>query len=216
MIREFSGGDVVYLLLAARWTIALALTAAIGGGILGLIVAFARIVPLRPLNWFAIAYINLIQGTPLLGQLFVLFFGLPLFGLPVDAWTAAALGLSLYSSAFLGEIWRGSLQSVPQRQWEAGASVGLTYFQRFGYIIIPQAVRISIAPTVGFLVQLVKNTSITALIGFVELTRASQIMTSATFAPLKVYLTAAAIYFVVCFSLSQLSRILERRIHVAR
>ena len=104
MIREFSGGDVVYLLLAARWTIALALTAAIGGGILGLIVAFARIVPLRPLNWLAIAYINLIQGTPLLGQLFVLFFGLPLFGLPVDAWTAAALGLSLYSSAFLGEI----------------------------------------------------------------------------------------------------------------
>nr|WP_306269757.1 amino acid ABC transporter permease [Pararhizobium sp. IMCC3301] len=215
-MREFSSGDIVYLLLAARWTIGLAVIAALGGGLLGLILACARIVPFRPLNWLAIGYINLIQGTPLLGQLFVLFFGLPLFGFSVDAWTAAALALSLYASAFLGEIWRGSLQSVPSRQWEAGASLGLTYVQRFAYVIIPQAVRISIAPTVGFLVQLVKNTSLTALIGFVELTRASQIMTSATYAPLRVYIVAALIYFVICFSLSQLSQVLERRIHVAR
>jgi polar amino acid transport system permease protein len=83
-------------------------------------------------------------------------------------------------------------------------------------VVIPQAVRISIAPTVGFLVQLVKNTSLAALIGFVELTRASQIITSATFAPLSVYLAAAAIYFVICFSLSQFSQSLERKIHVSR
>lgn len=216
MIREFSGGEIVYLLLAARWTIGLALTAAIGGGMLGLVVAVTRIVPFRPLNWLAIGYINLIQGTPLLGQLFVLFFGLPLFGLSVDAWTAAAIALSLYASAFLGEIWRGSLQSVSHRQWEAGASLGLSYGMRFRYVIIPQAIRISIAPTVGFLVQLVKNTSLTALIGFVELTRAAQIMTAATFAPLQVYLAAAAIYFVICFSLSQLSQVLERSMHVSR
>jgi polar amino acid transport system permease protein len=216
MIREFALADVGYLLLATRWTILLALTAAVGGGLLGLVVAIARVVPLAPVNWLAIGYINLIQGTPLLGQLFVLFFGLPLIGLSVDAWTAAALALSIYASAFFGEIWRGSLQSVPPRQWEAGASLGLSYRQRFIYVIIPQAVRISIAPTVGFLVQLVKNTSLTALIGFVELTRASQIMTAATFAPLQVYLVAAAIYFVICFSLSQLSQTLERRIHVAR
>lgn len=213
MIREFSSPDVVYLLLAARWTIGLALVAVLGGGLLGLLVALARILPVPPLNWLAIGYINLIQGTPLLGQLFVFFFGLPLLGFSVGAWTAAAVSLSLYASAFLGEIWRGALQSVPQRQWEAGASVGLSYRQRFTHVIIPQAVRISIAPTVGFLVQLVKNTSLTALIGFVELTRASQIMTAATFAPLQVYITAAAIYFVICFILSQLSRVLERRLH---
>ena len=216
MIREFALPDVGFLLLATQWTLLLAATAAIGGGILGLFIAIARVVPVPPLRWLAIGYINLIQGTPLLGQLFVFFFGLPLIGLSVDAWTAAAFALSIYASAFFGEIWRGSLQSVPQRQWEAGASLGLTYSQRFRYVVIPQAIRISIPPTVGFLVQLVKNTSLAALIGFVELTRASQIMTAATFAPLQVYLVAAGIYFVICFNLSQMSQVLERRIHVAR
>jgi polar amino acid transport system permease protein len=216
MIREFAGADIVYLIAAARWTVLLALTAVVGGGLLGVVIAVLRVVPLRPLNWLAIGYINLIQGTPLLGQLFVFFFGLPLLGLSVDAWTAAALSLSIYASAFFGEIWRGSLQSVSQRQWEAGAALGLTYAQRLGHVVLPQAIRISIAPTVGFLVQLVKNTSLTALIGFVELTRASQIISGATFAPLPVYLSAAAIYFVICFSLSQFARSLERRLHVAR
>jgi polar amino acid transport system permease protein len=216
MIREFALSDVGYLLLATRWTLLLALTAAVGGGVLGLFFATIRVLPFAPLNWLAIGYINLIQGTPLLGQLFVFFFGLPLIGFSVDAWIAAALALSIYASAFFAEIWRGSLQSVPNRQWEAGASLGLSYTQRFIYVVIPQAVRISIPPTVGFLVQLVKNTSLTALIGFVELTRASQIMTAATFAPLKVYLIAAAIYFVICFTLSRFSQVLERRVHVAR
>ena len=216
MIREFGAVDVIYLMEAARWTLLLALTAMVGGGLLGVIVAVLRVVPFKPLSWLAIGYINLIQGTPLLGQLFIFFFGLPLIGLSVDAWTAAALSLSLYASAFFGEIWRGSLQSVSQRQWEAGAALGLTYAQRLGHVVLPQAIRISIAPTVGFLVQLVKNTSLTALIGFVELTRASQIISGATFAPLPVYLTAAAIYFVICFSLSQLAHMLERRLHVAR
>jgi len=216
LIREFGAVDVIYLIEAARWTVLLALTAMVGGGLLGVIVAVLRVVPFKPLNWLAIGYINLIQGTPLLGQLFIFFFGLPLIGLSVDAWTAAAVSLSLYASAFFGEIWRGSLQSVSHRQWEAGAALGLTYTQRLGHVVLPQAIRISIAPTVGFLVQLVKNTSLTALIGFVELTRASQIISGATFAPLPVYLTAAAIYFVICFSLSQLAHLLERRLHVAR
>src|SRR5690606_42030102 len=142
----------------------------------GVFVAVARVGPVPPRSWLAIGDSNRSQGAPLLGRLFVFFFGLPLIGLSVDAWTAAAFDLSIYASAFFGEIWRGSLQSVPQRQWEAGASLGLTYTQRFRYVVIPQAIRISIPPTVGFLVQLVKNTSLAALIGFVELTRASQIM----------------------------------------
>jgi polar amino acid transport system permease protein len=216
MIREFALPDIVYLLLAARWTLLLAHVAMVGGGIHGLLVAILRVVPFRPLNWLTILYINLIQGTPLLGQLFVFFFGLSLIGIQVDAWTAAAVSLSIYASAFFGEIWRGSLQSVSPRQWEAGASLGLDYAQRLFYVVLPQAFRIAIAPTVGFLVQLVKNTSLTALIGFVELTRAGQIISGATFAPLPVYLTVAAIYFVICFSLSELSHRLERRLHAAR
>ena len=123
MIRVFDFPDVIYLLEATRWTLLLALVATIGGGLLGLVVAIARVLPFKPLNWLAIAYINLIQGTPLLGQLFVFFFALPLVGLSVDAWTAAALSLSIYASAFFGEIWRGGLQSVHQRQWEAGAAL---------------------------------------------------------------------------------------------
>jgi len=215
MIRSFSEADIVYLVLATRWTILLALASMVGGGLLGLVIAVARVVPFRPLNWLAIGYINLIQGTPLLGQLFIFFFGLPILGLSVDAWTAALVALSIYASAFFAEIWRGSLQSVSQRQWEAGASLGLTYHQRLFHVIIPQAVRISIPPTVGFLVQLVKNTSLAALIGFIELTRAAQIISSATFAPLPVYLSAAAIYFVICFALSRFSQSLERKMRAA-
>lgn len=216
MIREFASGDIVYLLFAARWTLGLALMATLGGGILGLVVLVARILPFWPLNWLAIAYVNLIQGTPLLAQLFVFFFALPIIGFPVDPWVAAAAALSIYASAFFGEIWRGSVQSISTRQWEAGAALGLNYRQRLTHVVIPQAIRVSVAPTVGFLVQLVKNTSLAALIGFVELTRASQIMTAATFAPLRVYLVAALIYFIICFGLSRLSRILERKLHVAR
>lgn len=216
MIREFSSGDIVYLIVAARWTVLLALAAMAGGGLLGLVVAVCRVVSFRPLNWLAIGYVNLIQGTPLLGQLFVFFFGLPLFGIHVDPWLAAALALSLHAAAFFGEIWRGSLQSVSPRQWEAAAALGLPYRYRLTHVVLPQAIRISIAPTVGFLIQLVKDTSLTALIGFVELTRASQIVSAATFAPLPVYGTAALIYFVICFSLSRLSLRLERGTHAAR
>lgn len=214
-MRQFGANDLVLLLSGAGWTVALALVAMVGGGLLGLIVAVLRVAPWRPASWLAIAWINLIQGTPLLGQLFVFFFALPLFGLPVSSWTAAALALSIYASAFFGEIWRGSLQSVSARQWEAGAALGLSYPQRLTHVILPQALRISVAPTIGFLVQLVKATSLTALIGFVELTRAAQIVSGATYAPLPAYLTAAALYFVLCFSLSQLSKSLEGRLRVA-
>lgn len=216
MTRAFSGADVIYLIEAARWTVALALVAIVGGGVLGLVVAVFRIAAFRPLNWLASGYVNLIQGTPLLGQLFIFFFGLPLFKIQVDPWIAAAMALSLYSAAFLGEIWRGSLQSVSKRQWEAASALGMPYHQQLLYVVLPQAIRISVAPTVGFLMQLVKDTSLTALIGFVELTRASQIITAATFAPLPVYGAAAAIYFVICFSLGRLSARFERRPHAAR
>lgn len=216
MIREFGFNEVLFLLLAARWTVLLTLASLVLGGLIGLAFAVLRILPFRPANWLALAYINLIQGTPLLGQLFVFFFGLSILGLDVDAWTAAVAAFSLYTGAFLAEIWRGSLQAVPVTQWEASAALALTYPQRLRYVIIPQAMRISIPPTVGFIVQLFKNTSLASIIGFVELTRAGQIINAATFSPMRVYLTVAAIYFVICFSLSRASQRLERKLHVAR
>src|SRR3546814_816107 len=146
-----------------------------------------RVSRFAALRLLAGTYIHLIQGTPLLCILFVFFFGLSIFGLPVHAWIGATLAFSIYAGAFLGEIWRGALQSIPKTQWEAGASLGLGAAHQLRYVIIPQAVRVAVPPTVGFLVQLIKNTSLAATIGFVELTREGQLTTASTFQPFTVY-----------------------------
>jgi polar amino acid transport system permease protein len=216
MLRQFASGDLWYLVEAARWTVALTAIAFAGGGLLGLLVMVLRVVPLAPANWLATAYIQAVQGTPLLGQLFVFYFGFSIFGYDVSPWVAAGAAFSFYASAFLAEIWRGCVQAIPRTQWEASAALGLSFLEQLRYVIIPQALRIAIPPTVGFLVQLVKNTSLASVIGFIELTRAGQIVTGATFQPFLVYTCVAAIYFALCFPLSLLSRQLERSLHVAR
>jgi polar amino acid transport system permease protein len=217
MIREFALIDVYYLLLAARWTIALTALAFVGGGIVGLLIATLRVSPFAPLRWIGAGYVNLIQGIPLLAWLFVFFFGIPvLAGVQVSPWIAATVAFSVYAGAFLGEIWRGCLQAIPRQQWEAGAALGLSFAEQLRHIIVPQAVRVAIPPTVGFLVQLIKNTSLGAVIGFVELTREGQLTNAATYRPFTVYIVVALIYFAMCFPLTQWSRRLERTLHVAR
>lgn len=214
MIREFSTIDLFYLGAAVRWTILLTVTALVGGGLIGLLLAIMRVSNLLLFRAIAIAYIQVIQGTPLLVLLFIFFFGLSIFGLQILPWIAATAAFSLYAGAFLGEIWRGALQAVPRTQWEAGASLGLASVEQLRYVIIPQAVRMAIPPTVGFVVQLIKNTSLAATIGFIELTREGQLTTAATFQPFTVFTVVAALYFLMCFPLTQWSRILERRLHV--
>jgi len=213
MIREFGWIDVLYLVYAMRWTLALTATAFIGGAVIGILVAVLRVSRIWPLRAMAVVYTQAIQGTPLLVLLFLFFFGLSIVGLPVLPWVAAALSFSIYAGAFLGEIWRGALQSIPKTQWEAGSALGLGFMEQLRYVIVPQAVRIAIPPTVGFLVQLIKNTSLAATIGFVELTHEGQLTTASTFQPFAVYLTVAFLYFLICFPLTQLSRHLERRTH---
>jgi polar amino acid transport system permease protein len=215
MIREPNALDLLYLLSAARWTLALTAIAFIGGGLLGLLIMLLRVVPARPVNWLAVGWIQMIQGTPLLAQLFVFFFGFAIFGYRVSPWLAAGVAFSIYASAFLAEIWRGCVQAVPRQQWEASAALGLGFGQQLRYVIVPQAFRIAIPPTVGFLVQLVKNTSLASVIGFVELTREGQITTGATFRPFTIYGIVAVLYFCICFPLSQWSQRLERRLNVA-
>ncbi len=216
MIRELSYIDVLYLLAATRWTLALTALAFLGGGIVGLSVALLRVSSIAPLRWLGALYVLVVQGTPLLAWLFVFFFGLSIFGITVSPWLAALSAYSIYAGAFLGEIWRGCLQAIPRTQWEAGSSLGLSFPQQLRYVIVPQAMRLAIPPTVGFLVQLIKNTSLAAVIGFIELTREGQLTTAVTFRPFTVYLIVAAIYFALCFPLTQWSRRLERRLHVAR
>jgi polar amino acid transport system permease protein len=217
MIREFALIDVYYLLLAARWTIALTALAFVGGGIVGILIAILRVSPFAPLRWVGAGYVNVIQGIPLLAWLFVFFFGIPIIArVQVSPWIAATVAFSVYAGAFLGEIWRGCLQSIPRQQWEAGAALGLSFAEQLRHIIVPQAVRVAIPPTVGFLVQLIKNTSLGAVIGFVELTREGQLTNAATYRPFTVYIVVAMIYFAMCFPLTQWSRRLERTLHVAR
>ena len=125
-MRELTTSDMFWLLFAARWTIALTVVSILGGGLLGAIIMVLRVIPFAPAKALAIAYINLIQGTPVLGQLFIVFFGFGVFGYDVSPWVAAALAFSLYSAAFLGEIWRGGVHAVQHAQWEASASLGLS------------------------------------------------------------------------------------------
>ena len=212
MIRDFSFLDVMILLRATQWTIALSLIAFIGGTFFGLIIALMRTANNKTLKITASLYVELFQGTPLLMQLFVIFFGMNIIGITVNAWTAASIGLTLYTSAFLGEIWRGCIQAIPNGQWEAAKSLGLNYAHQVVLIIFPQALRIAIPPTVGFLVQVIKSTSLVSILGFVELTRAAQLVNNATYAPLLTFSIVTFIYFMLCFPLSMLSLKLEKRL----
>ncbi|WP_347556487.1 amino acid ABC transporter permease [Robbsia sp. KACC 23696] len=211
---SFTLWDIIRaLLMALRWTALLSVVAFVMGGLVGLVLLWLRISRSRTANWFARGYIELFQGTPLLMQLFMIFFGLALFGLDVPAWLAAGIGLTLWSSAFLSEIWRGTVESIAKGQWEASASLAMTRLQQMRHVILPQAMRIAIAPTVGFCVQIVKGTAVTSIIGFVEVTKAGTMITNATFQPFETYGLVAIMYFALCWPLSLYSRFLEKKFH---
>ncbi|MDO6765657.1 amino acid ABC transporter permease [Agarivorans sp. 1_MG-2023] len=214
-MMQFTDWDILRnLLLAARWTILLSLIAFASGGLVALMLTFMRISNTPVLAALVKGYVELFQGTPLLMQLFIIFFGLSLIGLDVSAWTAAIIGLTLFTSAFLCEIWRGCIESLPKGQWEAARTLGLSFFQTMRYIILPQALKVAIAPTVGFSVQVVKGTALTSIIGFVELTKAGTMLNNATFQPFKVFALVAVLYFLLCFPLSLYSKHLEKKLNV--
>ena len=213
---QFNSVHVLYLFEAAKWTIALSLIAFTGGAVLGVPLALARVSGFKMLRLAAAGYIQVIQGTPLLIVLFLSYFGLSIAGYRLDPLVAAGLSLTLYSGAFLGEIWRGCIEAVPRTQGEAADCLGLSRLQQYIYVILPQAMRIATPLTVGFMVQVVKSTSLASIIGFVELSRAGQIINNSTFQPFLVFALVGAIYFVICYPLSVASRRLERRFHVAR
>jgi len=213
MSRDFDWPELVFLIGALRWTIVLSLVAFVCGSLGGLVLAVARISSYRALRGAAAAYIGVMQGTPLLMQLFLAYYGLAvLTGLRLDPWPAVTIAFTLYAAAFLGEIWRGAIQAIPRQQWEAAAALPLAPAAQLRYVILPQAFRIAIPPTVGFLVQLIKGTSIASIIGFVELTRAGQLIVNVTFQPMIVYPIVAVLYFILCWPISLASLRLERKI----
>lgn len=215
-MSTFGWPEFLFLLRAAGWSIVLTGIAFSIGSLAGGLFAIMRLAQNGVVRSIAGAYITIIQSIPVLMILFMSYYGLTLFGLEIPPLLAASVSLSVYVSAYLAEIWRGSIQAVPQQQWEASASLALTRFQQYRYVILPQALRLSLPPTVGFLVQLVKNTSIVSVVGFVELSRAGQLVNNATFRPFQVFLVVALLYFAICFPLSRLSRHLERVLHVGR
>jgi polar amino acid transport system permease protein len=210
---DFTLWDILRnLLLAARWTVLLSLLAFAGGGVVGLALLAARLARWRGAGPAVAAYVQVFQGTPLLMQLFLAYFGLALFGVDVPAWTAAMVALTLYASAYLTEIWRGCVAAIPAGQWEAADSLALGFGEKLRHVIGPQALRIAVAPTVGFLVQVIKGTALASVIGFIELTKAGTMITNATFRPFTVYACVAAVYFALCWPVSAWSRRLERKL----
>lgn len=212
-MRDFTTLDIVFALLwATRWTLLLSTVAFVCGGLAGFCVLLMRISPFKPIKYIGWAYSEIIQGTPLLIQFLLAFFGLSILGIELSPWGAATLALTTFTSAFLGDIWRGSVESLPVGQWEAAKSLSLNYFQQLVLIVLPQALRLSIAPTVGFVAQVIKGTSLASAIGFVELARSATNLSNVTFDPFLIYLITAIIYFGICFPISVFSRKLEKKL----
>ncbi|SOC35750.1 amino acid ABC transporter membrane protein 2 (PAAT family) [Rhizobium subbaraonis] len=205
-IQEFT-----YLLQGLAWTLFLTAIGFAGGIFFGLVVALMRVSPSAWLRVPAICWIGLFQGTPLLMQLFVAYFGLPLIGFDLPAWGAVSVALTAHASAFLGEIWRGAIQAVPKGQSEAAQALGLHGVSRMFDVVLPQAFKLSLPATVGFLVQLLKGTSLAAIVGFIELARAGTIVSNQIYRPLLVFGVVGAMYFAMCWPLSLWGRTLERR-----
>jgi len=209
-MRTFGLSEFLFILQAAQWTLALSAIAFVGGALLGLVVALSRTSESAVARNASRVFIQVFQGTPLLLQLFLIFFGAPVLGLDINPWVAAGVALVLNSAAFLAEIWRGCIEAVPRGQWEAAQALNLSYINRMRFVVLPQAFKIALPPTVGYTVQIIKGTSLAAIIGFTEITRAGQIINNATFQPLHVFTTVAALYFVICWPLSLLAARMER------
>ena len=212
MIHKLNINDFFYILSAAQWTLLLSAFAIFGGGLIALVVLALRLSRVRPLAWLTIGYVQFFQATPPLMQLFIIYYGGGFVGVRFEAWSAALIAFSLYSSAYLGDIWHGCIRAIPRHQWEGSRALSFSEPHTILLVIVPQALKISVPPTVGFVVQLIKTTSLASIIGFVELVRAGQFINNSTLQPLIVYGFVASIYFVLCWPLSLWAQALEKRL----
>ncbi len=212
-MQQFGTGEIIWhLIAAARWTVLLSVIAFVGGGALGFLLTVLRVSPIKILNYTVIGYIQFFQGTPLLMQLFLAFFGTALLGIDVTPYLAASIALIAFTAAYLAEIWRGAFQSIRKPQWDAADALGMSYLQQLWYVILPQAVKVAIPPTVSFSVQVIKATSLTSIIGFNELVQTAKVIDNTVFRPMFVFSVVALIYFFLCYPLTVFSRRLEDRL----
>lgn len=205
---------LVPLINGAMWTLALFFSSAFFAVILGLVTCFSRMSRRRWLRRIAKTYIEIIRGTPLLVQLFFLYYGLAEIGIVMTAFVAGSLGLTLNFGAYLAELFRGGLQSVDSGQYEASRALNLSSFQRLRVIVIPQAARTIFPALSNYALVLIKETSLVAIISVTELLRSGELLAAATFEPLFVYTLVAAIYMAMCSVISYAFRHGEQRLSV--
>ena len=204
--------NLPYLLRGSVSTVTIALTVMMLGTVAGLVLGLLRFVPWRWLGVCIGILIELVRAVPLLLLMFFIFFGLPALGLRIPTFPAAVLAMSLWMAVNTAEVVRGGIQSIPRGQFEAARSLGLGGMAIMRHVIFPQAVRRMIPPFVGLCTILVKDTSLAAIIGVFELTRAAQEIIERTFRSFELYLVAAAIYFAICFPLTRFAQRAEARL----
>ncbi len=213
---NFSVEDILhnlpYLIGAAKWTILLSVAGMAISIVLGIFICAARISRNSVLSRAAAAYISFFRGVPLLVQLLMFFYMLPRIGLDLSAVASAILAIGLCSAAYTAEILRGTLLAIPRGQTEAANALGIAPLFLWSRILVPQALRLGMPSLVNELILLVKVSSLASVVGIGELTRVAQNITGETYRPLEIYLTAAALYFVINTVISQLGRLAERRL----
>lgn len=203
------------MLRGAGYTVLFALAAMVGGLLIGFPVAVMRMLPYRLLAWPANVYVSLMRGTPLLVQMFVIYYGLPSVGIEFSPVTAGILALSLNSGAFLSESLRGAIASISKGQWAASYSLGLGYWRTLYYVVLPQALRVAVPAMSNTLISLIKDTSLVSVITLTELMLSTKEVISTTFQPLPLYLAAAAIYWTLSLLFEALQRRAEQRLNRA-
>jgi polar amino acid transport system permease protein len=202
------------LLKGALWTVILCASAGVLGSLIGLVVGLARTSGSRIANYAGAVYTNFIRGVPILVILLFVYFALPLLipGAVIDKLYTAIIALSIYVGAYMAEIVRGGIRSVPKGQIEAAEALGMGYWTKFRYVIVPQAMKTIVPPAIGVLLSLVKDTSLVSVIGYVELTKAGRIVSILTMEPVLVFAIVGALYFVICYPISLLGRRAELRL----
>ena len=216
MFETFGVQHIAPFFRGALLTLQICLITASLGMILGTVLGLARTSQNMILSIVAKVYVNIIRGIPLLVILFSIYFTVPmLFGARISREFACILGLSLYAAAYIAELVRGSIESIPKGQTEAASALGMGYIKRMIFIIMPQAVRLLIPPLVGLLITLVKDSSLVSVLNYIDLTRTGRIIGNLTMNPLLSYTIVAAFYFVICFSLSLLAAYAEKKLRGA-
>lgn len=213
MLRSFGWQDVEALARGALWTLALCATSGVVGTLLGMLLGIAATSPSRIARALATAYVYFIRGIPLLIIVFFAYFGLPLLfpQASLPAFATAVIALTVFATAYLAEIFRGSINAIPKGQWEAAEALGLGYWKKLRHVVMPQAMRIVVPPAIGFLIALIKDSSLVTVIGYVELTHAGTIVSNLTAEPIITYSVVAVIYFVICYGVSRLGHWYETR-----